>query len=81
MEKVTIYGKPMCPYCDMAVSVCRQKGFEFEYIDIFAKQMSIADLHDIVGKPVRTVPQIFVGDQHIGGYTDFAAWLEAQGQA
>ena len=34
MEKVTIYGKPQCPYCDMAVTLCEQRGFDFEYIDI-----------------------------------------------
>ena len=71
MEKVTIYGKPFCPYCDMAVQLCERQGYEFEYIDIQARDMSIADLHEIVGKPVRTVPQIFIGSQHISGYTDF----------
>ena len=55
----------------MAVQLCERQGYEFEYIDIQARDMSIADLHEIVGKPVRTVPQIFIGSQHIGGYTDF----------
>lgn len=71
MDKVTIYGKPTCPYCDRAVELCERKGFAYEYIDILEKGMSTADLHEIVGKPVRTVPQIFIGTQHIGGYTDF----------
>ena len=71
MEKVTIYGKPTCAYCDRAVDLCERKGFEFEYIDIIEKDMNFVDLQEIVGKPVRTVPQIFIGQQHIGGYTDF----------
>ncbi len=75
MEKVTIYGKPFCPYCDMAVQLGERQGYEFEYIDIQARDMSIADLHEVVGKPVRTVPQIFIGSQHIGGYTDFHGYI------
>mgnify|MGYP003586086839 CR=1 FL=1 len=39
MEKVTIYGKPQCPYCDMAVTLCEQRGFDFEYIDIQAREI------------------------------------------
>lgn len=78
MEKVTIYGKPQCPYCEMAVTLCEQRGFEFEYIDIQARGMGIAELHEIVGKPVRTVPQIFIGSAHVGGYTDFYAHVNNQ---
>lgn len=71
MELVTIYGKPSCPYCTMAKQLCEEKNFEFNYIDIFEAGMSVADLQEKVGQPVRTVPQIFVGNQHVGGYTDF----------
>lgn len=80
MEHVTIYGKPQCPYCEMAVKLCEDRGFDFEYIDIVEKQLGIADLHEIVGKPVRTVPQIFIGQTHIGGYTDFYDHVVKQGQ-
>ena len=78
MEKVTIYGKPQCPYCEMAVTLCEQRGFNFEYIDIQERGMGIAELHEIVGKPVRTVPQIFIGSAHVGGYTDFYAHVNNQ---
>lgn len=71
MELVTIYGKPSCPYCSMAVQLCEEKKYEYKYIDIFEAGMSVADLQEKVGQPVRTVPQIFVGDKHVGGYTDF----------
>lgn len=77
MEKVIIYGKPACPYCERAVELCEQRQFEFEYIDIMARGMGIAELHEIVGKPVRTVPQIFVGTEHVGGYTDFYDYVIA----
>ena len=78
MEKVTIYGKPQCPYCEMAVTLCEQRGFDFECIDIQARGMGIAELNEIVGKPVRTVPQIFIGSTHVGGYTDFYAHVNNQ---
>ncbi len=75
MELVTIYGKPACPYCDRAVQLCEQRGLAFTYIDILAVGMSITELQAKVGKPVRTVPQIFIGSQHIGGYTDLYDYM------
>ena len=71
MELVTIYGKPDCPYCEMAVKLCEEKDFAFTYINLFATGMKVENLKKKVGQPVRTVPQIFVGKKHIGGYTDF----------
>ena len=71
MEPVMIYGKPDCPYCEMAVKFCEERDFAFTYIDIFATGMTVADLQKKVGQPVRTVRQIFVGKKHVGGYTDF----------
>lgn len=43
-----------------------------ELVRTFPKE----DLQQKAGKPVETVPQIFVDQQHIGGYTDFAAWVK-----
>ena len=53
------------------------KEFDFKYVDIWAEGISQADLEKTVGKPVSTVPQIFHGQEHIGGYTEFAAFVEA----
>lgn len=44
MEPVIIYGKPDCPYCEMAVKFCEERDFAFTYIDIFATGMTVADL-------------------------------------
>jgi glutaredoxin 1 len=43
-------------------------------VDIHAEGITKADLEKTVGKPVETVPQIFVDQKHIGGCTDFEAW-------
>ncbi|WP_425559446.1 GrxA family glutaredoxin [Catenulispora yoronensis] len=43
---------------------------------IHAEGISKADLEKTVGKPVETVPQIFVDQKHIGGCTDFEAWAK-----
>jgi len=50
--------------------------FNFRYVDIHAEGISKADLEKTVGKPVETVPQIFLDQTHIGGFTDFEAYAK-----
>ncbi|MGL5799695.1 MAG: GrxA family glutaredoxin, partial [Plesiomonas sp.] len=50
--------------------------FRFRYIDIHAEGISKEDLEKTVGKPVATVPQIFIDQEHIGGCTDFEAYAK-----
>ena len=66
MPKVRIYTTPFCPYCSRAKSLLTRKGVEFEEIDVF---MDSAARDEMLGRSggVRTVPQIFIGDVHIGG--------------
>lgn len=73
MERVTIFGRPGCGFCTRARQLCEQKELNYKYVDIHAEGISKADLEKTVGKPVETVPQIFIGQEHIGGYTEFAA--------
>lgn len=74
--EVKIYGRLTgCPYCTNAKAVCEQNKFDMEFIDMVAAEMSKDDLSEIVGKPVSTVPQIFVDGVYVGGYTDFVAHL------
>lgn len=73
MQGTVVIGKPNCPYCDMAKKVLTKKGIEFTYIDILAEGKSAAEL---TGRPdVRTVPQIFLNGEYIGGYTELAKKL------
>nr|WP_258548303.1 glutaredoxin domain-containing protein [Enterobacter hormaechei] len=46
----------------------------YEYIDIVSAGIDKEKLSDLVGKPVETIPQVFVNGEPIGGYTEFAAF-------
>ncbi|MCO4787268.1 MAG: GrxA family glutaredoxin [Marinomonas atlantica] len=79
MKRVTIFGRPGCGFCTRAKQLCEIKELNFRYIDIHAENISKADLEKTVGKPVETVPQIFVGQEHIGGFTEFEQYVGQQG--
>ena len=71
MPDVTIYTTPFCPYCAMAKSLLRKKNVNFQEIDVsdgMARQEMTARAS---GR--RTVPQIFIGDTHVGGCDDLMA--------
>lgn len=77
-----IFGRPGCPFCvrakELAEKLTEERDdFSFRYIDIHAEGISKEDLEKTVGKPVETVPQIFIDQQHIGGYTEFEAHAKA----
>ncbi len=76
-----IFGRPGCPYCvrakDIAESLKESRDdFNYRYIDIHAEGISKADLEKTVGKPVNTVPQIFLDKDHLGGCTEFEAYCK-----
>ncbi|EPU4767749.1 GrxA family glutaredoxin [Shigella sonnei] len=77
MVKVKIYGKEQCAYCknakELAAQLQSQGKLTFEYIDIQAAGIGAAELSELVGQPVKQVPQIFVDDKPVGGYTQFSA--------
>ena len=79
MKRVTIFGRPGCGFCTRAKQLCEIKELDFRYVDIYAENISKADLEKTVGKPVETVPQIFVGQEHIGGFTEFEQFVGQQG--
>ena len=54
----------------------KRDDFDFRYVDIQAEGITKADLSKTVGKPVETVPQIFIDEKHIGGCTDFEAYAK-----
>lgn len=76
MPEFTVYGRPGCGYCSAALQLLKAKGYSFDYIDIYTRGMSPADLTTVVGHPVRTVPQILHGDKYVGGYTDLVPYLK-----
>ena len=78
MVRITIFGREGCGFCKRAKELCETQGLDHRYIDIHEEGISKADLEKTIGKPVETVPQIFNGQQHIGGYTEFARLVAAQ---
>lgn len=80
---VVIFGRSGCPYCVRAKNLAEKlKGsvadFDYRYVDIIEEGISKADLSTSVGKPVETVPQIFIDEKPIGGCTDFEALMKEQ---
>ncbi|MBM4392108.1 MAG: glutaredoxin 3 [Deltaproteobacteria bacterium] len=77
MKTVTLYSTDWCPYCKAAKSFLAQKGVPYEEIDLTDDD---AGREALVARANgrRTVPQMFVGEVHIGGYDDLRA-LDAKG--
>ncbi len=72
MSKVRIYTTPICPYCVRAKSLLAKKGVPFEEIDIFVDDAARADMQAKTCG-ARTVPQIFIGEHHVGGCEELYA--------
>ena len=70
--KIEIYSKFACPYCVRAKMLLKRKGVEFEEYDITLGGPKRAEMLERA-PGARTVPQIFIGDVHVGGSDDLAA--------
>lgn len=77
MKVVQLYGTQYCPYCVMARRLLTQKGVRFEDIRIDEMPSRRTEMEQRSKR--CTVPQIFVGDMHVGGCDDLYA-LERSGQ-
>lgn len=76
--KVTMYSTAVCPYCVRAEALLRQRGVqEIHKIRIDEQPAERDRMIEITGR--RTVPQIFIGDQHVGGFDDLSALDRAGG--
>jgi glutaredoxin 3 len=71
MKKVEIYTTQWCPYCHAAKSLLDEKGVEYQEVYADDPDTRMAMVQRAHGR--RTVPQIFVGETHVGGYDDMAA--------
>ncbi len=78
MKSVTVYTSQICPYCVRAKSLLKKKGAAFEEIDISMDPVARQDMLAKSGG-ARTVPQIFIGDTHVGGCDELYA-LERAGK-
>jgi glutaredoxin 3 len=72
MAKVAMYSTGVCPFCLMAERLLKSKGVsEIEKIRVDLEPQRREEMMQRTGR--RTVPQIYVGDRHVGGYDDLAA--------
>ena len=77
MSKVMIYSKTYCPYCDRAKALFKSKGIAYDEVMLDDKDEEFQALKKKTG--LMTVPQIFINDTLVGGYTDLAA-LDREGK-
>ncbi|MDG1858567.1 MAG: glutaredoxin 3 [Emcibacteraceae bacterium] len=77
MYNVTLYTKDYCPYCSAAKSLLTNKGVSFDNIKISNSSVLKAEMIK-KSNGGHTVPQVFIGDKHIGGATDLMR-LEEEG--
>jgi glutaredoxin 3 len=70
--EIKMYSKGWCPFCMAAKSLFEKKGVAFEEIDLTSEPARRAEMESRSGGR-STVPQIFIGDRHVGGYDELAA--------
>ena len=78
MKPVRIYTTTYCSFCSQAKDLLRRKGIAFEEIDVTEDPQTRDQLVEMTGG-LRTVPQIWIGTTHVGGYSDLAR-LEREGR-
>ena len=78
MQKVTIYSTMLCPFCWRAKRLLDLKGVTYEEIDIMEDPARRSEMGKLSGGQ-NTVPQIFIGDTHIGGSDELVA-LDRDGE-
>jgi len=72
-----MYATGWCPYCERARQLLTEKNVEFEEIDVDVRPEARAEMRARSGR--STVPQIFIGDRHIGGCDDLLELEAARG--
>ncbi|MCY1426921.1 Glutaredoxin 3 [compost metagenome] len=77
MSQVTVYTTQHCPYCLSAKSLLARKGVAAIEIDVETSPQRLAEM--LQRSQRRTVPQIFIGDRHVGGFDDLAS-LDRKGE-
>lgn len=76
MPDIEIYTTPFCPYCSSAKQLLTQKGVGFKEIGVAGLPEKRAEMVERAGGRT-TVPQIFIGETHVGGCDDLYALDEA----
>lgn len=77
MPDIVVYASAFCPYCQRAQALLNQKGVSYTVLDVDRDPDLWQDLVERTGR--TTVPQIFIGDRHIGGCDELLA-LDGRGE-
>ncbi|PIR23813.1 MAG: glutaredoxin 3 [Deltaproteobacteria bacterium CG11_big_fil_rev_8_21_14_0_20_45_16] len=77
MKAIKVYTKDYCPYCTRAKALLSARNLSFEEINIEGDEAFTQKLFSQTG--FRTVPQIFIGEDCVGGYTELAS-LDQEGK-
>jgi glutaredoxin 3 len=77
-SRIVVYSQPFCGFCSAAKRLLKEKGAEFQEIDVMAEAGRRAEMVERSGGR-RTVPQIFIDGRHVGGYDDLSA-LDRSGE-
>ena len=76
MQPITMYTTGVCPYCQMAKALLKQKGItDINEIRVDTDAQIREQMMQRTGR--RTVPQIYIGEVHVGGYDDLNALNQA----
>ena len=78
MQKVVIYTGPMCNYCSAAKHLLNKKKINYTKFDIGIDSSKMQEMQERTKGP-KTIPQIFIGQTYVGGYTELKA-LEVAGK-
>lgn len=78
VPQIQIYSKSWCPYCQMAKRLLRAKGQVWEEVDLEEQPSRCGEMLERSGGR-STVPQIWIGERHVGGFDELSA-LEAAGE-
>jgi glutaredoxin 3 len=80
MQRVTMYATGTCPYCHRAQALLRAKGVAGERLDLVRVDLEPQRREEMMARSGRrTVPQIWIGERHVGGCDDLHA-LDAAGE-
>ncbi|MBF5042525.1 glutaredoxin 3 [Aggregicoccus sp. 17bor-14] len=78
MKPVKIFTTTYCGFCVRAKDLLKRKGVDYQEVDVTGDDAARTKLVEMSGGQ-RTVPQIFIGDTHVGGYSDLAR-LDSEGR-
>jgi glutaredoxin 3 len=77
--KIVVYSKPACQYCDKAKALLTRLGHNYTE-KVVTKDISLEELFKELGKTVRTIPQIVIDENHIGGYNELTEYFADKGK-